>query len=52
MRRNVVVVVLMTGFLLTLGCAGAQKVDKNTKIQCPKCGVEFSVQEGMEAHGK
>lgn len=42
--------------LLAFGCAGmqtsgpGQAITKDTKIKCPKCGVEFSVGEGMQAN--
>ena len=42
--------------LATFGCAGAQSkeggVTKATKIKCPKCGVEFNVEEGLSAMEK
>lgn len=43
--------------LATFGCAGTQTaqpgaVTKETKIKCPKCGVEFTVGEGLKAHEK
>jgi len=49
MRRYLAVAVLAIG-LTALGCAGRQKqeIGKDTMIKCPKCGVEFTVEEGME----
>jgi len=42
--------------LAAFGCAGMQSKDnmvsKGTKIKCPKCGVEFSVGEGLDAMEK
>jgi len=41
--------------LASFGCAGMQSkgaVSKETKIKCPKCGVEFSVGEGLDAMEK
>ena len=42
--------------LAAFGCAGMQSKDnmvtKETKIKCPKCGVEFSVGEGLSAMEK
>ncbi len=43
--------------LATFGCAGMQTADskaisKDTKIKCPKCGVEFTVGEGLTAQEK
>jgi hypothetical protein len=40
--------------LATFGCAGTQTADskainEGTKIKCPKCGVEFTVGEGLKA---
>lgn len=51
MRR--IVALLSAGmFLVVLGCAAGQPkgdagVTKDTKVRCPKCGVEFKVGEGM-----
>ena len=42
--------------LASFGCAGMQSkegaVSKETKIKCPKCGVEFTVGEGLDAMEK
>jgi len=45
--------VALAGF----GCAGTQTMEgqaltKGTKIKCPKCGVEFTVGEGLKAIDK
>ncbi|GAB4255843.1 MAG: hypothetical protein Kow0092_01320 [Deferrisomatales bacterium] len=42
--------------LMAFGCAGGMRmggeppVTKQTKVKCPKCGVEFSVGEGLKAY--
>ncbi|GAB4252257.1 hypothetical protein [Deferrisoma sp.] len=40
--------------LAAVGCAGPQArgekpITKQTHIKCPKCGVEFTVGEGLNA---
>jgi Zn finger protein HypA/HybF involved in hydrogenase expression len=54
MRKRFVVVTLVLLAMLALGCAAGkpQTVTEETKVKCPKCGVEFTVQEGREAAGK
>ena len=39
--------------LVTFGCAGTQTrgeqtITTDTKVQCPNCGVEFTVKEGLK----
>ena len=48
--RKVLTAVVLGLALMALGCAGVQKVSKDTTIKCPKCGVEFPVEEGMQGH--
>ena len=45
---------LAVGLILAfIGCATGQKsgdgqgISKDTKVRCPKCGVEFRIKEGM-----
>ncbi len=43
--------------LAAVGCAGpqakgGQTITKETHIKCPKCGVEFTVGEGLKAMEK
>ncbi len=40
--------------LVAFGCAGTQTrqetpITKQTKIKCPKCGMTFTVGEGLKA---
>jgi hypothetical protein len=48
--RKVLTAAVLGLALVSMGCAGSQKVDKGTSIRCPKCGVEFPAEEGMK-HG-
>ena len=45
--RKVLTALVLGLALAAAGCAVTQKMDKDTKIKCPKCGVEFPAQEGM-----
>ena len=54
MRKFLVVSVLALA-VAALGCAATQTreakpITKGTKIKCPKCGVVFTVGEGLEAY--
>ena len=45
--RKVLTALVLGLALLAMGCAGGQKMDKDAKIKCPKCGVEFPAEQGM-----
>jgi len=50
--RRITALVSVGLMLFVLGCAAGQPkgdagVSKDTKVRCPKCGVEFKVGEGM-----
>ena len=46
--RKYLASVILGLVLVSMGCAGSQKVGKDTMIKCPKCGVEFPAHEGMD----
>ena len=48
MRRLLTTAVLVLS-LFAVGCAGmnGQTVTKDTMVECPKCGAEFHVHEGL-----
>ena len=46
MRKYLTAVILGLA-LVSMGCAGSQKMSKDTMVKCPKCGVEFPAGEGM-----
>jgi hypothetical protein len=43
----IMLLVILAGF--ALGCAGISKdkISKDAKIKCPKCGAVFTVDEGI-----
>jgi hypothetical protein len=45
--RKILAGVVLGLALVSMGCAGSQKMGKDTMIKCPKCGVEFPAGEGM-----
>jgi hypothetical protein len=54
--RKLIALAVVGLALGAFGCAGMQSKDqmitKETKIKCPKCGAEFTVQEGLSAMEK
>jgi len=49
--RKLVALVTVVLALAAFGCAPAQKVPSGkTLIKCTTCGVEFTVDEGMNAY--
>ena len=46
--RKMLIVVALGLALAAMGCASTQKMDKDTTIKCPKCGVEFPAHEGTD----
>ena len=38
-----------SGKQITKDTGGAKQITKDTVVRCPKCGVEFSVGQGMPA---
>jgi hypothetical protein len=50
MRRVIALACLLLA-LVVVGCTPAKKVSsEKTLIKCSTCGVEFTVEEGMEAY--
>jgi hypothetical protein len=50
MRRALALVCLLLA-LVVVGCTPTKKVSSDkTLIKCSTCGVEFTVDEGMEAY--
>ena len=47
--KKLISLVLAVAFMavFTLGCAGM--ASKETKVNCPKCGAVFTVDEGIKA---
>jgi hypothetical protein len=56
--KKVLAMMTLTLALFAFGCATTgtkgeePQITKETKIKCPKCGVEFSVGEGLSAMEK